>query len=81
MVIWMYLTPVVYPTTAVPTQFQTFVWINPMSHLIHAYRAIFLDGMSPFTSGFMYFIIWAIVLFLLGLWTFRLGEREFADIL
>ena len=81
MVIWMYLTPVVYPMNAVPAQFQTYVWINPLSHLVQSYRAIFLDGVSPFTSGFLYFVIWAIVLFLLGLWTFRLGEKEFADIL
>jgi len=81
MVVWMYLTPVVYPMTAVPAKFQTFVWINPMSHLIRAYRAIFLDGVSPFDSGFLYFVVWAIALFLLGLSTFRLGEREFADIL
>lgn len=81
MVIWMYLTPVVYPMSRVPEQFQTFVWINPMSHLVQGYRAIFLDGVSPFTNGFLYFFVWAVVLFFLGLGSFRLGEREFADIL
>jgi len=81
MVVWMYLTPVVYPMTAVPSQFQTYVWLNPMSHLIQGYRAIFLDGISPFTAGFFYFTLCALILFILGLWTFHLGEREFADIL
>jgi len=52
-----------------------------MSHLIQGYRAIFLDGISPFTAGFFYFLVCAIVLFIIGLWTFHLGEREFADIL
>jgi lipopolysaccharide transport system permease protein len=81
MVIWMYLTPVVYPMNAVPVQFQAFVWVNPMSHLVQGYRAIFLDGVSPFTVGFLYFAVWAVVLFLVGLWAFRAGEKEYADIL
>jgi lipopolysaccharide transport system permease protein len=81
MVVWMYLTPVVYPMTAVPSQFQTYIWLNPLSHLISGYRAIFLDGISPFTAGFFYFTLFAIVLFTIGLWVFHLGEREFADIL
>jgi ABC-type polysaccharide/polyol phosphate export permease len=81
MVVWMYLTPVVYPTSAVPAQFQTYVWLNPMSHLVYGYRAIFLDGLSPFTAGYFYLVMWAVALFMLGLWVFHLGEKEFADIL
>lgn len=42
-----YLTPVFYDSTAVPTRFHLIYSLNPMYHLINAYRAILLHGVWP----------------------------------
>ena len=39
-----YLTPVFYAASNVPTRYQTFYRLNPMFHLIAAYRAILIQG-------------------------------------
>jgi len=42
-----YLTPVFYDSTAVPPRFHLIYSLNPMYHLINAYRAILLHGVWP----------------------------------
>jgi lipopolysaccharide transport system permease protein len=42
-----YLTPVFYSTSNVPTRYRTFYELNPMLHLITAYRAILIEGTMP----------------------------------
>ena len=42
-----YLTPVFYDSTAVPGRFHLMYSLNPMYHLINAYRAILLHGVWP----------------------------------
>ena len=42
-----YLTPVFYDSTAIPQRFHLIYSLNPMYHLINAYRAILLHGVWP----------------------------------
>jgi lipopolysaccharide transport system permease protein len=42
-----YLTPVFYEANAIPARYQLFYWLNPMAHLIEAYRAILMRGEIP----------------------------------
>jgi homopolymeric O-antigen transport system permease protein len=42
-----YLTPVLYDSTDVPLKFHLIYSLNPMYHLINAYRAILLHGVWP----------------------------------
>ena len=42
-----YLTPVFYSTSNVPTRSRVFYKLNPMLHLITAYRAILIEGTVP----------------------------------
>jgi lipopolysaccharide transport system permease protein len=42
-----YLTPVFYDASMVPARYQTFYRLNPMLHLITAYRAILIQGNLP----------------------------------
>jgi len=42
-----YLTPVFYDSTTVPPRFHLIYSLNPMYHLINAYRAILLHGVWP----------------------------------
>ena len=42
-----YMTPVFYEASAIPARYQPFYRLNPMLHLIEAYRAILLHGKLP----------------------------------
>jgi lipopolysaccharide transport system permease protein len=42
-----FLTPIVYATESFPRAFHLFYAANPLTHLIRAYRAIFIDGLWP----------------------------------
>jgi lipopolysaccharide transport system permease protein len=42
-----YLTPVFYDGTTVPARFQLIYQLNPMTHLLHAYRSIFISAKFP----------------------------------
>lgn len=42
-----YLTPVFYDASIIPARFQVFYQLNPMVHLITAYRAILIQGDLP----------------------------------
>ncbi len=42
-----YLTPVFYDPGAIPGRFHLIFQLNPMSHLIGAYRAVLLEGRLP----------------------------------
>jgi lipopolysaccharide transport system permease protein len=77
--LWMYATPVVYPTSVVPEKWRTLFALNPMAGIIEAYRSSVLgrpvDWRVLATSTLA-----ALVVTALGMWQFRRMERTFADI-
>jgi lipopolysaccharide transport system permease protein len=77
---WMYATPVVYPASLFPEQWQWVLYLNPMAGLIEGFRSAFLD--RPFDlSGIAISMSVALALFLLGVFYFEKMERRFADII
>ena len=78
--IWMFLTPVIYPATAVPSRFQWLILVNPMTGLIGAYRAVILGQPVPWPSLGISLGV-AILLVAAGLSFFRSMDRYFADVL
>ncbi len=78
--IWMFLTPVIYPVTAIPQRFRWLILANPMSGIISAYRAAILGGAIPWDQlGISVGI--GLGLFIAGLAFFRSMDRHFADII
>jgi homopolymeric O-antigen transport system permease protein len=78
--LWMFVTPVVYPASLVPTQWRWLLYLNPMSGLIEGFRASFLgkpfDFLGLAISGGV-----AMGAFLIGVTYFQRVERRFADII
>jgi lipopolysaccharide transport system permease protein len=77
---WMFVTPVVYPASLVPAQWQWLLYLNPMSGFIEGFRAVFLGKAFDFvglaiSSGV------GVALFLVGVAYFERVERRFADII
>ncbi|HRS22928.1 MAG TPA: ABC transporter permease [Candidatus Woesebacteria bacterium] len=79
LLLWMYLTPVIYPVDLVPEKFRFIFQLNPMSVIINAYRQTILGGGSPnYQSLLLAFLVSLIVLFL-GFVYFKWREKTFAD--
>ena len=78
--LWMFVTPVVYPASLVPTQWRWLLFLNPMSGLIEGFRAVFLGKGFDFI-GLAISAGVAMTLFFIGIAYFERVERRFADII
>jgi lipopolysaccharide transport system permease protein len=77
---WMFATPVVYPASIVPQEWQWAVFLNPMAGVIEGFRATFLG--RPFDiPGMLVSLAIAAILFGAGIAYFEQVERRFADII
>lgn len=77
--LWFYASPIIYPTTMVPTWLRPFYFLNPMAGIIAAYRDLLLEGKAP-GPYLLPAVLVSIALFLLGYWFFKRVEFQFADI-
>jgi len=79
--LFLYLSPIAYAASNVPTRFRPFYDANPLVGAIDAMRWCLL-GRGTLTSGeVVYSIGSAVVLLLVGLVFFRSRERKFADVI
>ncbi len=64
--LWFFLTPIIYPASQVPQQFQLAVKLNPMAHLAKAYQAIFYERAAPDPKGLAVVGVCALVAMIFG---------------
>ena len=76
---WMYLSPVIYPVSIVPPDWQWLLAINPMVGIIDGFRAAFLGAPWNLTTLGVSTAS-ATVMLIFGLFHFRKTERRFADV-
>lgn len=80
----MYITPVIYPLSAIPERYSQFKWIiqlNPLSSVMETFRYGFLGQGSFSWLGLAYSIVFTIVISIIGILTFNKVERRFVDII
>lgn len=80
LVLWMYLTPVIYPVEMVPDQYRFIFKLNPMAVLINAYREVILGGNMPKLSSLAIALLVSLVTLYLGKKIFTRLEGLFADV-
>jgi lipopolysaccharide transport system permease protein len=78
---WMWLTPIVYPSNLIPPRWRLLFALNPMTSVIEAFRWALFGTAAP--DGRMMGVSFAVVvlLFVGGLYYFRKVERTFADVI
>ena len=76
---WMFLTPVAYPSSMVPSEWQVIYALNPMTGVVEGFRWALLGTGPP--PGIMTLVssITAVILLISGMFYFRRMERLFAD--
>jgi len=79
--LWLFLTPVIYPTSMLPERFRWLMALNPMAGVVEAHRAAIL-GNKPINWEFLAISSGiAIFIFITGAFYFKRMERSFADVI
>ncbi len=78
--LWLYATPIIYPSSLVPESLRPFYYLNPMAGVIESYRSVILNGGSVTAEFWISALISAVVL-LVGYTFFKRVEYRFADII
>jgi len=70
LVLWFFLSPVLYPVSAVPASFRPLYFVNPLAGLIQGYRDILFYGRAPQWAQLAFVGLVAVALFWVGLTIF-----------
>jgi len=76
---WMYLTPIAYPSSMIPAEWQVIYALNPMTGVVEGFRWALLGTGQPPGITTLVSSIAAVVLLISGMFFFRRMERLFAD--
>ncbi len=79
--LWLYASPVIYPASLVPAQWQWLYALNPMVGLLEGYRAILLHGVWPSPATLAPAVVISTVLLVAGYAWFKRVEPSFADMI
>ena len=80
--IWFYMTPIIYPASAIPETFRGWVfWLNPIAAISEVYRDIILVGEVKHWSEWGVASAISAIVFWLGLSVYKKLRPAFADVL
>jgi homopolymeric O-antigen transport system permease protein len=79
--LWLFLTPIIYPTSMVPARYQGLLALNPLAGLIDAFRWTVVPSRSPGIVPIAVSLTVITVVTIGGWFYFRSTERAFADII
>jgi lipopolysaccharide transport system permease protein len=80
--IWMYLTPIIYPASAIPEEWRGWVfWLNPMTAIVEVYRDIVLVGEVKHWGEWGVASVISVSMFCLGFTVYKRLRPAFADVL
>jgi ABC-type polysaccharide/polyol phosphate export permease len=79
LLLWMYVTPVIYSADMIPVKYKIFFQINPMAVIINAYRQVILGGGAPKYSSIIVATLVSFITLFIGFKYFKSREKIFAD--
>ena len=74
-----YAAPILYPAEVFPKAVRWILDINPFTHVVNAYRDLFMYHNIPNLGSCIYILIVALICFYIGLRIFRKLEKGFAE--
>jgi len=78
--IWMFASPIIYPTSLLPPKYQFLYSLNPVAAVIESSRWAFCGTNPPSVGVILVSTLVAVCLCASGLWFFRRHEQNFADV-
>lgn len=79
LLLWMYGTPIVYPVSMIPAQWQSLLVLNPMAPIVEMHRQVFLGGSALGFQGLWISAGIVVVIFVTGVLAFNRAEANFLD--
>jgi lipopolysaccharide transport system permease protein len=79
--IWLFATPIAYPSSLVPEEWQLVYGLNPMAGVVEGFRAALLGTPAPEVGVLVASACVTAVLLATGLAYFRRVDRTFADVI
>lgn len=79
----MYLTPVIYPLSAIPERYSEYIWIikaNPLTSVVETFKLAVLGSGTFSWGGLLYSFVFSVIIIILGILNFNKVERRFVDI-
>jgi len=77
--LWMYLSPVIYPTSFLPVKLRSLLLLNPMTGIIEGFRSALLGRPFNWIALAISTVI-TLILLIYASYSFRRMEKSFADI-
>lgn len=78
---WLWLTPIAYPSSLIPERWRPLFGLNPMTGVVEGFRWAMFDTAAPDWGMMGVSFAVVVVLFASGLYYFRKSERTFADLI
>ena len=79
--LFMFASPVIYPSSIVGEKYQWLLYLNPMTGLIDAHRAVLLGHLPVNYEALGISIVISVLLFLTGIMYLKSTEKYFADLI
>jgi lipopolysaccharide transport system permease protein len=79
--LWLFVTPVVYPSSMLSEKWQLIYSLNPMAGVVNGFRWALLGTDTGVTGSILISTTISIVILITGLFYFRRMERTFADMI
>ena len=77
----LFISPVFYPISSLPAQYQKILLLNPLTFVIEESRRIMFFGTVPDFQGFLLATGVSLLLSWAGFWWFQRTRKGFADVL
>jgi lipopolysaccharide transport system permease protein len=76
---WLFATPIVYPSSLIPEQWLALFGLNPMAGVVEGFRWALLGTGSKPGPMLIASVLMALAVLVSGLYYFRRMEQTFAD--
>jgi ABC-type polysaccharide/polyol phosphate export permease len=73
-----FATPIIYPLSFVPKEFQPFFRLNPLYYYVELFRNLIFDGSMPSGQSILLIILLSFSALIIGWWIFTRKADEFA---
>lgn len=77
----LFMSPVFYPTSVLPPEYQKFLYYNPLTPTIENLRSVLINGVTPDPVAFMLQLGKSIIFASLSFAWFQKTRKGFADVL
>jgi len=77
--LWQFMTPIMYPVDMIPERFRTVFMLNPMAPVVSTFRDILYYRRAPELSTMMSALVMGVVFLLVGWTLFGKLEKRFAE--